>query len=204
GSVVDSLLRRRGINVSGKPVVGAAPLDTIVLWDHRSDALRALETHMLFYSDNHYAEQLLRSLGQDAGVANDGTGLRAESQFLSERGIPQPGLHLMDGSGLSDSNRIASITLARLLADAQARGGNASMYMLLPAGGRQGTLRGYDFTSALGRVRAKSGHIGGVASLAGYVNTAHHGRIAFAFLINGSPGDPDAAIVRAIDRLALL
>ncbi|MEO7202287.1 MAG: D-alanyl-D-alanine carboxypeptidase, partial [Candidatus Tumulicola sp.] len=78
------------------------------------------------------------------------------------------------------------------------------MYMLLPAGGREGTLRRYYFTTALGRVRAKSGHIDGVASLAGYVNTLHHGRIAFAFMINGSPGDPDAAIVRAVDRLATL
>ncbi|MBV8333172.1 MAG: D-alanyl-D-alanine carboxypeptidase, partial [Candidatus Eremiobacteraeota bacterium] len=65
----------------------------------------------------------------------------------------------------------------------------------------QGTLKEYDFTTALGRVRAKSGHIGGVASLAGYANTLHHGRVAFAFSINGSPGDPDAAIVRAVNRL---
>jgi D-alanyl-D-alanine carboxypeptidase/D-alanyl-D-alanine-endopeptidase (penicillin-binding protein 4) len=203
-SVVDGLLKARGIAVSGKPVVAAAPLDTVVLWDHRSDPLRVLETHMLFYSDNHYAEQLLRSLGEDRGTGSDASGLQAETTFLNERGIPRPGLHLIDGSGLSNDNRIAAITLARLLADAQSRGGNASMYMLLPAGGRQGTLRGYDFTTALGRVRAKSGHIGGVASLAGYVNTQHHGRIAFAFLINGSPGDPDAAIVRAVDRLAEL
>jgi serine-type D-Ala-D-Ala carboxypeptidase/endopeptidase (penicillin-binding protein 4) len=203
-AVVDGLLRQRGIQVSGKPVVAAAPLDTIVLWDHRSDPLRALETHMLFYSDNHYAEQLLRSLGEERATGSDTVGLQTETEFLSERGIPRPGLRLTDGSGLSNANRIAAITLARLLADAQARGGNASMYMLLPAGGREGTLRRYDFTSALGRVRAKSGHIDGVASLAGYVNTQHHGRIAFAFLINGSPGDPDAAIVRAVDRLALL
>jgi D-alanyl-D-alanine carboxypeptidase len=37
--------------------------------------------------------------------------------------------------------------------------------------------------------------------LAGYANTAHHGRVAFAFLVDGSPGDPDDAIVRAVDRL---
>ncbi|MBV9233477.1 MAG: D-alanyl-D-alanine carboxypeptidase, partial [Candidatus Eremiobacteraeota bacterium] len=60
----------------------------------------------------------------------------------------------------------------------------------------------YDFTTALGRVRAKSGHLSGVASLAGYVTTLHHGRVAFAFMIEGSRGDPDAAIVRAVDRLA--
>ena len=76
-----------------------------------------------------------------------------------------------------------------------------TLYRLLPLGGREGTLARYDFTTAAGRVRAKSGHLSGVSSLAGYANTMHHGRVAFAFLIDGSPGDPDAAIVRALDRL---
>jgi serine-type D-Ala-D-Ala carboxypeptidase/endopeptidase (penicillin-binding protein 4) len=73
---------------------------------------------------------------------------------------------------------------------------------LLPAGGRDGTLTHYDFTTALGRVRAKTGHLSDASSLAGYVNTMHHGRVAFAFMINDSPGNPDSAFVRAVDRLA--
>lgn len=202
-SIVERTLRQRGITTGGSPIVSRAPLDTIVLWEHRSAPLRTLETHMLFFSDNHYAEQLLRTLGVDAaGGADDATGLAIERQFLNERGIPDPGLRLADGSGLSDDDRVAAITLARLLSDAELRGGDASLYLLLPQGGRQGTLKGYDFTTALGRVRAKSGHISGVSSLAGYVNTARHGRVTFAFLVNGSPGDPDAAIVRAVNRLA--
>ncbi|MBV8117003.1 MAG: D-alanyl-D-alanine carboxypeptidase, partial [Candidatus Eremiobacteraeota bacterium] len=60
----------------------------------------------------------------------------------------------------------------------------------------------YDFTTALGRVRAKSGHLSDVSALAGYANALRHGRLVFAFVINGSPGDPDAAIVRAVNRLA--
>ena len=174
-----------------------------MLWEHRSAPLRALEAHMLYYSDNHYAEQLLRTLGGETGdVADDAGGLAAERRFLSERGIPNPGLRLNDGSGLSGDDRIAALTLARILSDAQLRGGDASLYLLLPQGGEQGTLQDYDFTTALGRVRAKSGHITGVSSLAGYVNTLHHGRVVFAFMVNGSPGDPDAAIVRAVNRLA--
>jgi D-alanyl-D-alanine carboxypeptidase/D-alanyl-D-alanine-endopeptidase (penicillin-binding protein 4) len=106
-------------------------------------------------------------------------------------------LRLFDGSGLSDQNRVAAMTLARLLSDEE-----PSLYRLLPLGGREGTLEDYDFTSALGRVRAKSGHLSNVSALAGYVTTYHHGRVAFAFLIDGSPADPDAAIVRAVDRLA--
>jgi D-alanyl-D-alanine carboxypeptidase/D-alanyl-D-alanine-endopeptidase (penicillin-binding protein 4) len=201
-TILQAMLRQRSISVGGPALVARSPLDCIALWEHRSATLRALETHMLFFSDNHYAEQLLRTLGGDDGsTADDAGGLVVERKFLSERGIPDPGLHLDDGSGLSDENRIAAITLARVLADAELRGGTASLYMLLPQGGRQGTLRDYDFTTALGRVRAKSGHLSGVSSLAGYANTYRHGRVAFAFLVNDSPGDPDAAIVRAVNRL---
>ncbi len=193
------MLRQRGIATTGPPRVDAAPLDTVILWDHRSAPLDALESHMLFESDNHYADQLLRTLGGDVtGTASDAGGVAAERHFLERHGIPAPHLMLFDGSGLSGDNRIAAVTLARLLADEE-----SSLYLLLPLGGREGTLEDYGFTTALGRVRAKSGHITGVSSLAGYVTTLHHGRVAFAFLINGSPGDPDTAIVQAVDRLAM-
>jgi D-alanyl-D-alanine carboxypeptidase/D-alanyl-D-alanine-endopeptidase (penicillin-binding protein 4) len=200
--MLDRMLRGRGVGIAAPPAAARAPLDSIVLWDHRSAPLRALEAHMLFVSDNHYAEQLLRTVGgEETGRADDAAGIATERRFLSERGVPTPGLHLVDGSGLSPDDRVAAITLARILSDAELRGGNESLYLLLPQGGRQGTLAYYDFTTALGRVRAKSGHITGVSSLAGYVNTMHHGRVVFAFSINGSPGDPDSAIVRAVDRL---
>jgi len=180
------------------PAVGAAPLESVVLWDHRSAPLQALESHMLYFSDNHYAEQLLRTVGGEAvQTADDAGGIEAERQFLQRRGIPTPGLRVYDGSGLSPEDRVAGITLARLLEDQE-----SALYMLLPMGGRQGTLDDYDFTTALGRVRAKTGHISGVSALAGYVATPRHGRVTFAFLIDGSPGDPDAAIVSAVDRLA--
>jgi D-alanyl-D-alanine carboxypeptidase/D-alanyl-D-alanine-endopeptidase (penicillin-binding protein 4) len=185
--------------------VVSAPLDSIVLWDHASAPLSVLERHMLYVSDNHYAEQILRTLGVDAQASpDDAGGLAAEAHLLAMRGVPTPGMHVVDGSGLARADRIAAVTLASLLAVAEARGGADSLYMLMPQGGREGTLRHYDFTTALGRVRAKTGHMTGVSALAGYVNTMHHGRVAFAFMINGSPGDPDSAIVRAVDRIAAL
>jgi D-alanyl-D-alanine carboxypeptidase/D-alanyl-D-alanine-endopeptidase (penicillin-binding protein 4) len=192
-----TMLRARGILVSTSPNLGVAPLGTVVLWDHKSAPLSELEAHMLFLSDNHYAEQLLRTVGGAArGESSDDGGVDAERHFLTRLGVPSPGLRLLDGSGLSHNNRVAAITIARLLVAEE-----PSLYRLLPSGGREGTLADYDFTTALGRVRAKSGHLSNVASLAGYAATIHHGRVAFAFLIDGSPADPDAAIVRAVDRL---
>jgi serine-type D-Ala-D-Ala carboxypeptidase/endopeptidase (penicillin-binding protein 4) len=192
-----TMLAAHGIRLGRSAALGAAPLDAVVLWDHKSAPLPALEAHMLFVSDNHYAEQLLRTIGAEvSGRSDDEGGVAAERLFLAKRGIPAPGLRLFDGSGLSENNRVASITVARLLLAQEPQ-----LYRLLPLGGREGTLADYDFTTALGRVRAKSGHLSDVSSLAGYANTMRHGRVAFAFLIDGSPGDPDASIVRAVNRL---
>ena len=138
----------------------------------------------------------------NGGIATDATGLAEERHILQTQGIPIPGLHIVDGSGLAHANRVSALTLGSILAHFDAAQGGNSLYPLLPRGGKDGTLRMYHFTSAAGRVRAKSGHLDDAASLAGYVNTRRHGRVVFAFLINGSPGDPDDAIVAAVDRIA--
>jgi serine-type D-Ala-D-Ala carboxypeptidase/endopeptidase (penicillin-binding protein 4) len=203
GDDLERMLAHAGVRTADRPSVANAPLDTIVLWDHRSPPLRALIEHMLYVSDNHYAEQLMRALAVDAGEAgNDANGIAVERDFLSSRGIPTDGMQLVDGSGLAESDRVAAITLARILSDAALRDNGQELYHLLPGGGRDGTLTEYDFTTASGRVRAKTGTLNDANSLAGYVTTQHHGRIAFAFLINDSPGDPRAAYVQAVDRLA--
>lgn len=203
GDVIDGLLARDGVSVARDAATGIAPVDAQILWDHRSKPLPVLLKHMLIFSDNHFAEQLMRALGgRSGGAATDRTGLLEERRILAEQGIPVPGLHLVDGSGLAHANRVASITLARILAHFDAAPDGNVLYPLLPRGGKDGTLRMYHFHAAAGRVRAKSGHLDDAASLAGYVDTKHHGRVVFAFMINGSPGDPDAAIVSAVDRIA--
>ncbi len=203
GAVFDRMLRDHGIAVGAPASTGLTPLDTRILWIHRSAPLRKLAAFMLVHSNNHFAEQLMRRLGAIDGRATDADGLAAERAFLQERGIPIPGLHIVDGSGLAHANRAAAITFARILVDAQRRGGASSLLELLPLGGKQGTLKDYRFTAALGRVRAKSGHLDGVDSLAGYVSTRHHGRVAFAFVIDGVSRRADDAMVAAVDALAL-
>ena len=201
GSVLQAMLRDERIQMKSTPSVAPAPLDSIALWEHRSAPLPVLLTHMLYVSDNHFAEQLLRTLGgDDGGVADDQDGVGAELQFLRSRGIPTTGLHLYDGSGLAEANRVTAMTLARILSDAELRDHGLELYPLLPAGGRDGTLKYYHFTTA--RVRAKTGHLSDADSLAGYVDTKRHGRLAFAFMINDSPGDPDDAYVHALDSLS--
>lgn len=202
GVVLSRFLRDAGIAVGAMPRTGRVPLDAQTLWDHPSPALTQLVHHMMIFSDNHFAEQFLRVLGATRGRPDDAHGLAAERSALKNERIPVPGLHLVDGSGLADANRIAAITLVRLLAHSDANASGNALYPLLARGGLDGTLKRYHFVQARGRVRAKSGHLASVSALAGYVDTRHHGRVAFAFLFNGLRDEADPAVSAAIDRIA--
>lgn len=198
------LLAQANVRVQRAPVVEPAPLSSIALWQYRSPPLTWILERMLKFSDNHAAEQLLRALGGRAGkVADDESGIAAETAFLRSRNIPVDGMFLVDGSGLADANRVTALTLARLLYDADSRDGG-KLYSLLPRGGKDGTLKRYHFNDALNHVRAKTGHLAIADSLAGYLDTAHHGRISFVFMINDAPASPDAAYVKALDALSKL
>lgn len=186
-----------------RPVIERAPLETISLWKHESPPLWWIVQRMLKYSDNHFAEQLLRALGGRSGkAANDDGGIGAETAFLKARNIPTGGLFLVDGSGLADANRVSALTLTAVLNNAQRQDGG-KLYDLLPPAGK-GTMKHYHFGKANGRVHAKSGHLAIADSLAGYVDTAHHGRIEFAFMINTAPASPDAVYSKVVEVLSTL
>lgn len=203
GAVLNQILKDDGIELGSRPSIATAPAQRSVLWDHRSASLRVLLAHMLYFSDNHYAEQLLRTIGLVARHDGDNAhGLAAERSDLRARGIPTDGLHIVDGSGLAEANRVAALTFTTLLARALVLPQERGFYDLLPQGGRSGTVDGYDFQAARGRVRAKTGHLSGVSSLAGYVASRRHGIVVFAFTIGGSPGNPDGAMIHAVDRIS--
>jgi D-alanyl-D-alanine carboxypeptidase/D-alanyl-D-alanine-endopeptidase (penicillin-binding protein 4) len=106
---------------------------------------------------------------------------------------------------LAPSDRIAPIVLAKLLS-AEARGPNGDVFTRsLALAGVEGTVKSHDLHDALGRVRAKSGHIAGVNGLAGLVDTRHHGRVAFAIIVNdpnADAGDVYDETDRALDALS--
>jgi D-alanyl-D-alanine carboxypeptidase/D-alanyl-D-alanine-endopeptidase (penicillin-binding protein 4) len=204
--VTRRLLRERNITVEGMARTGAAPLVSTVLWRHRSQPLRALLKTMLFESDNHYAEQLLRAVGAFGGaLGTESSGAAVEREVLKRLGARTDGLRVVDGSGLAPSDRVAPIDLATLLARVGLDSTGEVLFEDLPRVGIEGTVRRRDVTTALGRSRAKSGHIADVDALAGYVETRHHGRVAFAILVNdprADDGPVDDGIDATLDILA--
>jgi D-alanyl-D-alanine carboxypeptidase/D-alanyl-D-alanine-endopeptidase (penicillin-binding protein 4) len=198
-TVARAMLQQRGIAVDAPARSGEGPVAGRVLWVHRSAPLRALLAHMLFESDNHYAEELLRAVGAHGGaLGTEHTGALAERAVLRRLETPADGLRVVDGSGLAPTNRIEPISIATLLARAALDPSADALIGDLPRVGIEGTVRHHDLTTALGRARAKSGHIDGVNALVGYVQTQHHGRVSFAILVNDERAD-DGPVYNGID-----
>jgi D-alanyl-D-alanine carboxypeptidase/D-alanyl-D-alanine-endopeptidase (penicillin-binding protein 4) len=206
GGAAAAMLLDRGIALDGGIGEGHAPFAVRPLWTHRSLPVAALLREMLVYSDNHTAEQLLRIVGFELGHAGtEHYGIRAEREYLARTGIPSHGMFVVDGSGLSPKDAIAPIVLARVLRSALSAPTRDAFLRALPLVGREGTVRHHDLTVALGRVRAKSGHIEGVNALAGTVQTARHGRVTFAFIVNGPYAEAGAVTAQtdaALDALS--
>jgi D-alanyl-D-alanine carboxypeptidase/D-alanyl-D-alanine-endopeptidase (penicillin-binding protein 4) len=206
GGAAAAMLAARGISLAGGYGIGAAPLGAALLWDHKSATLDTIVHEMLVNSNNHTAETLLRILGERSGhPGTDGAGIAVEKSELTRLGVPRDRMSVYDGSGLAPSDRIMSLSLAKLLS-AVARGRFGNLYVRsLPLVGIEGTVKHHDLHLALGRTRAKSGHIENVNGLAGTVATLHHGRVAFAFVVNDPRANADVVyeeVDRALDALA--
>lgn len=206
GSVAATMLASRGITLGGGYGTSVAPAGVTVLWDHKSAPLDDIVHEMLVNSNNHTAETLLRLIGEHEGQpGTDRAGIAVEEGELSRLGVPRDRMNVYDGSGLAPSDRIMPLSLAKLLS-AEARGRNGSLYVRsLPLVGIEGTVKHHDLHAALGRTRAKSGHIENVNGLAGTIATIHHGRIAFAFVVNDPRANADVVYEeedRALDALA--
>jgi D-alanyl-D-alanine carboxypeptidase/D-alanyl-D-alanine-endopeptidase (penicillin-binding protein 4) len=205
GRVERALLEQRGIPVRDGVRTGVAPLGGHVLWQHRSQPLRDIIRDMLFVSNNHFAEQLLRAVGAERGLGTETSGGAVERAVMKRDGVPQGGLRIVDGSGLAPTDRISPISIATLLARTAQQPIGSVLFSALPRVGIEGTVRWRQVSDALGRARAKSGHIENVNALVGYVQTRHHGRVAFAFMVNDPRADDapvDEGIDRALDVLA--
>ena len=96
---------------------------------------------------------------------------------------PLARVHLVDGSGLSESNRMSPLTQMLYLARYPRRPGNARYPLLLPANGT-GTLRRLRQGMSRGVVHAKTGTLDRVATLAGYLGR-QDGVLVISLMYNG-------------------
>jgi D-alanyl-D-alanine carboxypeptidase/D-alanyl-D-alanine-endopeptidase (penicillin-binding protein 4) len=147
---------------------------------------------MLRESNNVIAENLARQVAlHERRPATFSGAAAAVTAVLRRLGVPG-GIHLVDGSGLSPQDRIAPAVLAHLvsLASAGAQGRLRAAITGMPVAGFSGTLApggsvfGGFTARSRGLVRAKTGNLSSVATLAGLVYDASGRVLAFAFMTN--------------------
>ena len=183
-------LRKDGITVRGKPGPGRAPRTARVLAEVRSPALAEIVQQMLTESNNVIAETLARQVAIATGRPGTFTGAAGAVMAVAAR-LKVTGVRLYDGSGLSPMDRISPRALVSLVTLA-ARSGPPSLRAVItgmPVAGFSGTLGPGSFfgpfgLTALGTVRAKTGNLTHVATMAGIAYTASGQILGFAFMGN--------------------
>jgi D-alanyl-D-alanine carboxypeptidase/D-alanyl-D-alanine-endopeptidase (penicillin-binding protein 4) len=188
---------------------GTAPAGARRVGSVLSAPVSTLVAEMLQTSDNVIAECLARqvALATQAPASFLGAAGAIRSVILGA-GL-DPGSGMVDGSGLAESDRVSAAALAGLLwiATAPAHPDLHDLVAGLPVAAWSGTL-GSRYLAAssragAGTVRAKTGTLTDVSSLAGLVHDADGRLLAFAFVADRVPGDAGtAAAEAALDHIA--
>lgn len=184
-----NLLRRLSVRVYGNVTFGSAPQNLSMVGQHASKPLRLLINEMLKKSDNIIAGAIFKKLGQlySSKPGSWETGSLAVSAILSKQtGMNTMGLRILDGSGLSPYNLATPAQMMQVLDFAYHHYPTSYEFIsALPIAGVDGTLK-HRMSNIARKVRAKTGTISGVVSLAGYVESAGKETLAFVIMINGT------------------
>ena len=201
-TVLDSrsiLVRGRAVDIDSLPATPDYQGARVVA-RHTSAPLSELVATINKESHNLYAEHLLKTLGveypdpdEDSEPGSAAMGVAAAMRTYAAAKIDLTRLQLVDGSGLSRKNLVTpamTMKLLRYMALHPDTSIRESFLNSLAVGGKDGTLE-YRFTgnaAGFGRVRAKTGSLGNVSSLAGYVTLEDGSMLAFVIFANHFQG----------------
>jgi D-alanyl-D-alanine carboxypeptidase/D-alanyl-D-alanine-endopeptidase (penicillin-binding protein 4) len=201
-------LRAAGLTVSG-PRAMEAPSTATTVARVRSAPLGEIVEHVNLHSDNDGAEVLLRHIGlaTDSGGSYAG-GLKGVRVALTGLGLKLGDARLEDGSGLSRTNRVPLDLLAGVVRVAASGDEPELSHLLtsLPVAGFSGSLEdrfaGPGTATGAGLVRAKTGTLTGIHSLAGFVRDRTGTVLVFALATDSAPPNKPLEARAALDRAA--
>lgn len=214
GFAMRQALADAGVTLSGPVVRRTLDHDSLsratLVATHRTP-IRDVVWRANNFSQNLFAECLIKSLAAytPSGKRADepggwATGSRVLRATLEQLGVQTDGAKFDDGSGLGHGNRVSAVQIVQLLEGMRRDRASAVFLESLAVPGRDGTLR-RRFAEPLFQqhLRAKTGTIKGVSTLAGYVDRPDGKVVAFAIMINGAA--PEALmqnVVRALIEAA--
>ncbi|MCX6596395.1 MAG: D-alanyl-D-alanine carboxypeptidase/D-alanyl-D-alanine-endopeptidase [Acidobacteria bacterium] len=216
-------LTRRGVVIRGRAVArhlaSASPREPAnpgsdegqLLWQRQSPPLSELLGVLDKVSQNLHAEMILREVAwQTTGDGSLRTGLEELKKLLAEIGIEPDGYDIRDGSGLSRMSLVTPDATVKLLRHLHQSPHRDLWLSVLPVGGVDGTLENRFKSKSLTAaertrgelVRAKTGSLAHINTLAGYIESQTYGRLAMAIMANASQV-PSAEIRATIDKLCV-
>ena len=207
-SILRRYLQGEGIEVTGDAVDidDVTPPDrgrAQMLARRRSRPLRDIVQPLLKESINLYAEAVMRLNAAPGQPRTNDAALDGFGKRLTAWGIPTSAQQQVDGSGLSRRDTMSAETIVAVLQHMYDPAGSSPFVTALPVAGVDGTLsERMKNTPAAGNVRAKTGTMSNIRSLAGYVKTRDGETLAFAAIVNNFEGS-GAVANAALDSIAV-
>lgn len=163
-SGLTAALREGGIIVEDKHV-GVGKRTQI--FDHLSPPVDEIMRSCMMRSDNLFAESMLRTYGKlSGGDGSTADAAKTETNFWKKGKMPMEGVEIIDGSGLSRSNRVTADFMTGVLSKMSPDPVYASFF---PLAGQEGTLRKFLARTPLdGYIAMKTGSMKGIQCYAGY------------------------------------
>lgn len=193
GSNLKSFLKQRGVEIKGKIRSGKTPDKAVQLAESESKSIEQMVADMNKFSNNYVAEMLTKLMASFAGKnpATLADGMTLINQHMRDLKVPSTEYELYNPSGLTRDNKMSAnavwMVLKHLRNDFRVQ---PEFLTSLPIAGVDGTLKRRMKNGVAERwVRAKTGFLTGVVTLAGYAGRADGQVVTFTFIYNGSVDD---------------
>jgi serine-type D-Ala-D-Ala carboxypeptidase/endopeptidase (penicillin-binding protein 4) len=180
GELIAAFIAQAGGSVKGRISIGTVPKGAEPVYVHRqSRTLSEILRQLLLASNNYIANQVFLEIGGHrlGGPVSLEKSLKVANEMLAAHGLAAA-IHLEEGSGISRDNHFTARGLAKVLE------------LFAP---HADLLHGRD-----GGGMNKTGSLEGVRTLAGYADTASHGRVRFVISLTSNDGDMRFRLLRAI------
>ena len=158
------IIVREGASIGSK---GPSSKNAVLLLDHVSDRYSEVMRSCMMRSDNLFAECMLRTFGLARGKKGSTSASSEEMlSYWKKEGLDTKGVTIIDGSGLSRSNRVTADFINGIL---RKMGDNDDYASFMPLAGQEGTLSNFLKDTPLDAyVAMKTGSMRGIQCYAGY------------------------------------
>ena len=209
GDALNAALAEEGMRVRGRRVPvehlpGFSPWQEVAVHRTSLDEVLRITNHE---SQNLFAETLMKLVGAKAcGAGSWVRGSQAVHELSESFGVPQAGLQLHDGSGLSRENQATPSQVTAFLTGMARQPYRDAYVATLPTGGEDGTSlrKRLDEAPYPRNFFAKTGTLTGVSTLSGYARGRSGRLYAFSVLNRGGVWQgrqvQDAVVRALVDR----